>query len=121
MPCPGPVRVVTVVRVVRVVARRLSPLFFVFSHRLTSGSHPRETLAGGDDSVRVRVSRVRVRRVRVMRVRVRVRRVRVRRVRVRRVRVMRVVKIQVTCPQGAPCTLHVVWVRHPSPVSCIEV
>ena len=45
--------------------RRLSPLFFVFSHRLTSGSHPRETLAGGDDSVRVRVRRVRVRRVRV--------------------------------------------------------
>ena len=41
--------------------RRLSPLFFVFSHRLTSGSHPRETLAGGDDSVRVRGSRVRVR------------------------------------------------------------
>ena len=58
--------------------RRLSPLFFSFSHRLTSGSHPRETLAGGDDSVRV--SRVRVSRVRV---RVRVSRVRVRRVRVR--------------------------------------
>ena len=66
--------------------RRLSPLFFSFSHRLTSGSHPRETLAGGDDSVRVRVRRVRVSRVRVGGVRVggvRVSRVRVSRVRVR--------------------------------------